>query len=245
VTVARVGAALLFALGSVAGAQLPPPASAAGVVRDSTGRPIEGAEISVGVARTRSDSLGKFSIRLQPTDSTTLTIRRVGFESLTFTMLTDSLARNDLDVELLWVPRLLPTVGVAEHAARVPTIDGFRQRKESKLFTGFYLSREDLQGMEHRRLSDFVRGMKGVIVDRGGGIRFVRHTGRTNCAPLYFLDGVPVRNMRLDDIPTSDVEGIELYASAASAPMEFEAFTPGLPCGIIVIWTRRPILRSP
>ena len=99
---------------------------AAGHVRDSTGSPIAGATITTADNRTETDSLGKFSLRLARTESTTVTVRRMGFELVLFTMPTDSLALNDLDIQLESVARALPSVLVqAERIGRVPTIERF------------------------------------------------------------------------------------------------------------------------
>src|SRR5688500_9034500 len=51
-----------------------------GVVRDTVGAPVTAAEITVGDARTFSDSVGRFSIAFAPRASVLLSVRRMGFE---------------------------------------------------------------------------------------------------------------------------------------------------------------------
>lgn len=222
---------------------------AAGHVRDSTGAPIAGATITTADNRTETDSLGKFSMRLARTESTTVTVRRMGFELVTFTMATDSLALNDLDIQLESVARALPGVLVqGERIGRVPTIERFEERRRDKRGLGFFLTREQIAAREGQPLSGLLRQASGVTVTRMRNgrhmLRFTRWTSKgAGCAPLVWLDGVPVKDFEIDDIQSSDVEAIELYGNAASAPPEFDAGGT-FSCGVVAIWTRRPILKS-
>lgn len=244
----------LFAIVNVTAAQTPPlEVRAVGSVRDSAGTPIANAEVTISTARARTDSLGRFSIRVGKGDSTTITIKRLGYESITFTVATDTLAHNDLDVELQPVARALPAIAVTkERRARVPTIEGFEQRKMTKGGAGFFLTREQIAAREGTRLSNILRDARGVRIVRGPNnqnlLRFSRWSSKgAGCAPQMWLDGALIKDLEIDDISTNDVEALELYANSSSAPSEFAApqFSGGRSsCGVVAIWTRRPILRS-
>jgi hypothetical protein len=246
----------LFVMAKVTAAQTSPPVTelrAVGSVRDSAGTPIADAEVSIAHARARTDSLGRFSVRISYADSTTITVKRLGYESITFTVATDTLARNDLDVELHAVARSLPAVSVSG-SARVPTIEGFEYRRMTKGGLGFFLDRAQIADREGTRLSNILRGARGVRIIRGSGgqnlLRFARWASKgSGCAPQMWLDGALVRGLEVDDIPTSDVEALELYANSSSAPVEFAASSQSNTggrnaCGVVAIWTRRPILKS-
>ena len=225
------------------------PFRAAGHVRDSIGTPIPGATVSSEDARTETDSLGRFTLPLKRTDSTTVTIRRLGFASVTFTMPTDSLALNDLDVQLDAVARALPEVGVREtRYTRVPTIENFAIRRRDKEGLGFVLGREDIQQREGAPLSSLLAQAKGVTIVRSRNgrnlLRFARWGSKgQSCAPHTWLDGAQVKDLEIDDMRASDIEAVELYPSAASAPPEFDTGSR-FACGIVVLWTRRPALRT-
>lgn len=221
---------------------------AEGVVRSTGGAPIAGATVSTDRTRTETDSVGKFRLALERTDSTTITIRRLGFESVTFTMLTDSLALNDLAIELETVVAELDEVRVKEQrVARVPTLERFNERRREKEGFGFFLTRDDILKREGTPLSSLLGQAGGVTVIRGGNrsvLRFTRWTQRGRpCAPHLWLDGVHVQGLEVDDIASADVEAVELYASAASAPLEFQTGNQ-FQCGVVAIWTRRPIRNS-
>ena len=66
----------------------------------------------------------------------------------------------------------------------------------------------------------------------GGGLIL---EGSRVCAPLHFLDGTMVPKFDLDDLPPSQIEGIEVY-TPSSVPPRFKR--AGSDCGVLVIWTR-------
>ncbi len=239
----------MFTVALIATQAHPQAFRAAGSVRDSLGTPIPGASVSSVDATTETDSLGKFSLRLTRTDSTTVTIRRLGFASVTFTMLTDSLALNDVDIVLDATVRSLPGVDVREtRYARVPTIENFGKRRADKAGFGFFLGRDEISKREGAPLSSLLAQANGVTIVRArngkGSLRFSRWASKgTGCAPHTWLDGALVKNFEVDDLRASDVEAIELYANSASAPPEFDTGSR-FACGVVVIWTRRPILKS-
>lgn len=222
---------------------------AEGVVRSTDGSPLEGATVATERARVETDSLGMFRLALQRTDSTTITIRRLGFQSVSFTMLTDSIALNTLAIELLPVARELDALRVSEQrVARVPTLERFAERRSERQGFGFFLTREDILRREGMPLSSLLADARGVTVVRSGNravVRFTRWTQRGRpCAPHVWLDGVRARGLEVDDIPSADVEAVELYASAGGAPTEFQTGDQ-FQCGVVAIWTRRPILEKP
>jgi len=244
------GCALLLVLWSSAAAAQGSVLRAAGLVRDSLGTPIVDADVSSAGARARTDSVGRFVIRIPGGDSTTITVRRVGYESVSFTVATDTLVRNDLDIELRVLPRALPGISVTkDRRARVPSIESFEERRLRKEGAGFFLSRAELADRDGQPLTSILRSVRGVSVVRQSNgrhiLRFARWSGKgSNCSPHVWLDGMQVRDLEVDDITTRDVEAIELYPNSSSAPPEFDSGSK-FACGVVAIWTRRPILKTP
>lgn len=222
---------------------------AVGKVLDGVGVPVSEADVSTRGSRTRTDSAGQFLLWVpNPRDSVTITVRRVGYEAVSFTVAADTLARNDLAIELNAIPRSLEEMRITEErTARVPAIEAFAERRRQRQGSGIFLDRSELREREHQPLTSILRPYQGItVVPRGGRdvLRFARWRARgTSCAPHVFLDGLQVQGLEVDDIPTPDVQAIELYANSASAPIEFA--TLGFGCGIVAIWTRRPILKTP
>lgn len=240
-------AIVLIAAGQAARAQ-DVPFRAQGTVRSVTGTPVPGATVSTDYARVETDSLGVFRLALRRTDSTTITIRRLGFESVSFTMLTDSLALNDLAIELETVATELAEVRVKEQrVVRVPTLERFTERRREREGFGYFLTREDILRREGMPLTSLLGDARGVTIVRSGNRSFLRFSRQMQrgrgCAPHVWLDGVVAPGLEVDDVPSADVEAVELYPSAASAPTELQVGNH-YQCGVVAIWTRRPILKS-
>ena len=64
---------------------------------------------------------------------------------------------------------------------------------------------------------------------------------RTTCPVLYFLDGQPLTmppgSSLSNEIPISDVDGVEVYPRVNEVPAEYRR--AGAECGVVLIWTRR------
>ena len=91
-------------------------------------------------------------------------------------------------------------------------------------------------------LSDMMRSIpgSGAPSRRTPDMCSASLAARTNCPPQYFVDGIQVTGFNIDDMPVSDVEGIELYAGAATLPPEFNKYSSTVNCGAVIIWTRIP-----
>lgn len=149
----------------------------------------------------------------------------------------------------------LPAVSVA--AAR-PTVPEFEARRAQRI--GHFLTREELQKQDYRRLSDILARVPGIRVIRGGGghawvttargassgrLRGDAMRGaRTGCYSDVYVDNTAMyytpSSLPLFDISTispSAIEAIEFYSGPAQIPGEFSKTNAS--CGVLVIWTRR------
>ena len=68
----------------------------------------------------------------------------------------------------------------------------------------------------------------------------LRFSRRSDCVPAYYIDGVFAAGYNIDDMPVSDVEGIELYAGFAGLPAQYTNRRANPACGTVIIWTRIP-----
>jgi hypothetical protein len=111
---------------------------------------------------------------------------------------------------------------------------------------GTFVTREEIERRQTNRLSDVLRGRRGLVLVRtpsgGYGVRFGLASGRQRrCLPDLWIDGQRARGLEIDDIPASTVEGIELYSSIATVPFQFSTSGAGTErCGTIVVWSRPP-----
>jgi hypothetical protein len=224
--------------GAGAGAQTP---SIVGVVRDSAGLPIALAEITVLGRRATSDSLGRFFLSYPASDTMTVSVRRLGYETVSFSLTAKDVADNSLDVVLRRFASELESVEVTAMDDRSKTLlRGYDDRRARGL--GVFVNRDEIEKRNTRLITDVLRQSRGVMI-KGNQVRFATHQAK-NCVPMLWLDGQQAAGLDLGAISATDVEGIELYQSISSTPPEFRRGNQQVECGTIVIWTKRPVLEA-
>jgi TonB-dependent Receptor Plug Domain len=106
---------------------------------------------------------------------------------------------------------------------------------------GVFLELEQLDEKRAVRASDFFQGIPGVhlVPGRYGQWKVLL---RNRCLPTLYIDGIRVRSqdfgaVAIDDlVHPNEVEGVEIYRSAAQVPLQYGGTGSG--CGVILIWTR-------
>ena len=63
-----------------------------------------------------------------------------------------------------------------------------------------------------------------------------RYASGRRCNVPVFLDGLRVETYDIDNIPPTDVLGLEVYRQGADTPAEFSRFSAD--CGAVLIWTK-------
>ena len=216
-----------------------------GIIRDSAGAPIVGADIGVAAARllAQTDADGRFILRGVPAGAARVTARRLGYTPLARDVVVVPGVSDSLQLVMAQQPHLLATIQVSEREMRrqIAIEEFYRRRIRST--GGVFITRDDIDDRHASRLSDVLRGVPGIafVRSRGGnGIRLVTSSvNRRDCVPQYWVDGVRMTNVEIDDFSAHDVEGLEVYHGPATTPMRFSqgAVTS---CGTVVIWTRVP-----
>jgi hypothetical protein len=216
-----------------------------GVVKDSAGAAIPSVEVVViktGVV-VRTDSRGKFLIAGVPVGPTDLSFRRVSFAPV---VLGFPIAEGDTieaQVTLGGVQSLPMTIvdAPAEHQRRLDAFEAHRRAG-----AGHFITRSDIERRSPHRLTDLLRSIPGTSIGvDANGLPVLHFSGAPHsdsCDPAYYMDGMRVRTLNIDDISPVDIEGIELYSGSAGLPPEFNQFYVGSTsvCGTVVIWTRLP-----
>ena len=218
-----------------------PRGTVSGVVRDSAGAGIAGAEVIVAGTglRAHSNDHGEFRLTNVPAGSVTLGVRRLGFVPAVATIV---IAANEAAVMAVIVTPLaqsLATVIVRgdrrfEDHGRLA---GFYQRR-SRSSGGHFITREQIDRRNPSNLTDLFRSVPGARIHSSTFSNVVRFRGM-RCAPLVWLDGFPATaaEFDLDALNPYIVEGIEVYLGVATVPPEFRWVRGGGSCGAIVIWT--------
>ena len=213
----------------------------AGVVRDSSGGGIGGAEISIAGTglRAHTNAQGEFRLTNVPAGTVTVAVRRLGF---TPTVASTVIGVNEAAVMTVIVAPLaqsLATVIVRgdrrfEDHGRLA---GFYQRR-ARSSGGHYITREQIDQRNPAQLTDLFRSVPGARIYSSTFTNVVRFRGM-RCAPLVWLDGFPATaaEFDLDALDPYIIEAIEVYLGVATVPPEFRWVRGGGSCGAIVIWT--------
>ena len=238
--------ALAIAIGSLLPAHLPAQQHTrgvvSGIVKDDTGQPISDVQVaSLGsTTMVRTDSAGQFmvSLRAGPAD---LTFRRLAFAPIVLMMQVFPNDTSNVEVTLTVVAHTLTGQIVLADPVHRRILTEFESRR--KLGFGHFITRAEIARRDPSELSDMVRLVPGtnLILGENGRVRlrFARTAGR-DCPPEYYVDGIMAPGLNIDDTPPGDVEGVELYAGAASIPPQYNRVYSTSNCGVILIWTRIP-----
>jgi hypothetical protein len=227
-------------------AQLPSPARAAagyalrGVVTDTTGEPVRGAEILVIVAgdlvhSIRSQADGRFELDgLRPVP-VSVRVRRLGYRALTGPVR----LRPDTAPHLNFVLQAMPSDidGVVVTAA-VDDLNGrlteFYEHKSRSRF-GYFFERPDIERRAPTHLSELLRRLRGVHLTPAGALG--NKVLLRGCRPMVWLNGIRMPDAEVDEVAHPDeVAGIEVYVSMTGMPARFVDLVGK--CGAVVIWTR-------
>jgi hypothetical protein len=231
--------ALALASATSAAAQDEPPiVRVRGVVVDSTGAPISGAEVrAIGTTMViiTGDS-GLFRAEL-PAGPIVFAVRRLGYEAATFQATLRPGRTNGLTLALQGMAHTLPGVLVAE--ARDQTwLRTFNERRGAQ--QGTFITRAEIAKTQSRLTSDVLRRTVPnvqIVPLRNGRTRVFMRGNNRRCPPQLFVHSQPFSG-DLDDFPPDVVEALEVYSGAAEVPPELNIGSAM--CGAIVIWTRDP-----
>jgi hypothetical protein len=229
------------------------------VVEDSTFRPISDARVEViaadGTIRATSMSAvltGWFTLNAQSGETLLVRATHPNY-SVSGTLNVIVGPREALTVVLRLSGGPIPIDALIVQASR-GRLAGYDERVRRGAF-GHFITRADIDKRGGYSLSHMLRFTPEVRIERvrdgpftSDGV-FMRSFGDL-CVPSIFLDGMPVPNSSAFDIDAllslEAVEGIEVYRSALSAPMEFRlpgSGSDGL-CGVVAVWSR-PLANAP
>lgn len=230
-----------------------------GVVEESgSGRPLSGAEVRLFGAEERAavtDSAGRFVLRGLRPGRWAAEVRFLGHEvrQEDIVLPRTGVLRPTfrLEVEPVDLPGL--TVEV-EKTSLSGKMRGFWKREARGI--GQFLTRAELEEAPGGRLSEALRGLRGLrvapcppppgseVATPGcyrlqGTRRQPTGLGGKECEISYFVDGAPFQmdpQEGIDFLSKSDVEAVEVYTGPAQTPSEYGGLRGS--CGTVLIWTR-------
>jgi hypothetical protein len=215
-----------------------------GLVKDSLGHAVAGAEVRArgNVVVAFSDDSGRFHVSQMPVGARGVFVRRLGFAPTRAPIATGAGDIDSVRVTLRAIAQALPKITVQdEHDSLSKKVLAEFWARRSRGF-GKFMTRDEIEDKGASRFVDVVRNVSGVTIQFARGRQDIRFRGAAfgsrDCPPQYWLDGIPLQNGGADEFAPDNVEAIELYSSPATTPPQFN--TRSATCGTVVIWSRLP-----
>ena len=217
-----------------------------GLVKDSVGHAVPGAEV-----RTRgnavvafSDDSGRFHVAQMPVGARGVLVRRLGFAPARAPITRGSGTTDSVRVTLRAIAQSLPEITIEEqHDSLSKKVLAEFWARRARGF-GKFLTRDEIEQKGASRFVDVVRAVSSVTIQNSRGRPDIRFRGAgvgamfRDCPPQYWLDGIPLMNGSADEFSPDNVEAIELYPGPATTPPQFNM--RGQTCGTVVVWSRLP-----
>jgi len=222
-------------------------ATLAGVVTNSGGHPVEGAQVVIdGSALSAvTDARGAFSLTGLPDGTRTAEARALGYAPSRVTVEPSRSETRKVTIVMGKAVRALDAVTVyGKPTGRMRDLSGFMERKRQGF--GRFITRADIDQSSAISVCDLLRrvvglqvmegGLSGCAVSVRGSASMIRAAGGGGtCQPTVYLDNAPFGGGVSEftrEVSPQQIMGIEVYTTA-TAPPQFAG-----PCGSIVVWTR-------
>jgi len=211
-----------------------------GTVTDTTGAPLSRAEVwlvAMTTLRTISNDSGQFELPGLPAGAVTLGVRRLGYESATFSTVLKPGKTHRANFPLTPSVQSLAEVRVQDRSSGwLSLFDEHRAMQR-----GTFITRSDFEKNNLRIATDILRRVPGVQIvptRTGTAILMTRGFGARRCVPQLYVHQTPYSG-NFDDFTPDDIEALEVYVGISEIPPDLN--TMGRPiCAAIVIWTREP-----
>jgi hypothetical protein len=212
------------------------------VIDDSARTPIAGAEVAVDGRVTRTDSSGRFRFSGVPQGEADVRVRSVGYREVLRVVVVPA-DSQEVSIGLARAAQTLSGVEISADAVPVsPFLRAFEDRRAMGI--GRFLTRDQIEKVEYRRLSDVLRQLPGLgIVTAGGNKAYVASSRAGGCLASVYLDGVPLFRgtlgadpFSINDLSATQIEGVEYYAGPSLIPAQYNATSRT--CAVLLLWTR-------
>ena len=224
-------------------------AQLSGTVVDHNERPVANAHVLVwGTQRaTTTNDRGAFVLDGLPGGTHTVEVRVIGQTPTTSTVHLAESRPAHTSINLPKPTQILSTVTVNSALVYSRNLADFDRRRRAG-FGSFRTSTDIERRGKSTTLAQLLQDVFGVRVDRRGGSSIVTMQrpattgiGRAGCIPSLFVDGIQDRMQDFDAYYADGIAGLEVYPRESTRPFEF--IDPSNPCGVVVVWTRTPVVK--
>ncbi|MEP7001477.1 MAG: TonB-dependent receptor plug domain-containing protein [bacterium] len=123
--------------------------------------------------------------------------------------------------------------------------DEFELRRKNHQAAAF-ITREDIEKRDPVDLFQMLRGVPSIEVREMDGIMvaastrsFLSGLNDKPCLLTVMVNGLIQQSLDLRQLPSpSETHGVEVFAGAATIPLQYSGTGKGKMCGMIAVWTR-------
>ena len=231
-------------------AQQPTGGTILGIVRDTAGKPVPAANVTLhpGDRRAQTDSSGRFAITGLGADTYTVRARKFGYRSDSWDVKLSNSGHVEVKLALEYVPMLLDTVKVsASQPCPTQDIRAFLCRRQRG--GGVFMDYSDIDDKERTYVAELFYDVPDMMVDfkiTGNGPAYSIRPRRSGCINSM-VDGRPANPASPIPELASRLIAIEIYTRPDSVPKELREFLwprsgdrarTGR-CVVVVYWTNR------
>jgi hypothetical protein len=226
--------------------------SLTGTIRQSDGRPVANARISIwGTGREAlSGDGGTFLLDSLPTGSHMVDVRALGFVPQREPVDVQEGAPSRAVITMTAKQVFLDTVRVLATSSYITgRIAEFEGRRRSRI-GGYFLDQDEIDRRRAASFTDLLRGIPTVTIDpdprHGDQVRMIGASNENDpyCDPAIWIDGSrqPRREGTLNAILFPErIVALEVYSRTVEAPAQFQS---GSRCGVILVWTGERVRRQ-
>ena len=196
----RVAFALALAVLPDDGAAQEQRAVVAGIVVDSLGSPVAGAQVALDGTELRSitDAAGRFRFADVELGRVDVVVRRIGFKAASLRVDLGSSGATQIMITLAVTPEVLAPVEVTEQREVYDArLYGFETRAAQRK-SGHFITRDRIERSTSKRLSDLLRQVPTVRIAMVRGLGTMAYVRGANCPTLVYVDGSPASAGPLD-----------------------------------------------
>lgn len=226
-----------------------------GVFNAQTGDPIEGAEVTDALSKTKAltTATGTVTLSFLPEGGSMVRVTKIGFAPEATIVTISPSDTTPFMVMMKPVSQTLPTVVTKDEATSYVSagLRGFEERRRSGS-GGRFITTEELRKNETKNMTYMVRRLPGVQIHcprpSSGDVRVGQcwaYSGRATskfafggqqCVMDVYIDGQITGDNDLEKMRVDQYAGIEFYSGASSIPMQYNK--TGSTCGVLLFWSR-------
>jgi hypothetical protein len=196
--------------------------------------------------RGHTDQIGIAVLHLRRVGANIVTVKRIGYSVATAIL--EVAASDTMRVRFMLdrAPLVMQDVVTTAAVAAPVHVDAF-ERRRAQHAGGIFVTRDDIERNPPTQTSELLRRVHGIelrqkdlrteIVTTRGAVSAL--VSPDLCVMPLGRDGMILGpDSNINDIPTNEIYGIEVFPGPATIPAEYRNSMPNGFCGLVMVWTR-------